>query len=146
MIQDIGKKEEKYFTYKLYNTLENKKRRKCYENDPYKIELWNINNLNNNNVIDNSQLGVDDIDIWKYRYYEHHFKLYGDQKLYINKLLYNYLSGIKWISEYYFNECCDWRWCYNFYYAPFISDLGEYLKIQDVSRYENIILRLNLRK
>jgi 5'-3' exonuclease len=138
MIEDMGNKEDEYFYEKLYapnNFLERHKRKRCFEEDEYKKELWKMDNLKNKSEKeekDNLQLGIDDKDIWKYRYYEYHFKVSGQQDKFIDKLVIMYLDGIKWVSEYYFNECPDWKWSYLCHYAPFISDIARFIKEKNI--------------
>ena len=132
MIEDMGKKEEEYFCDKLYISVERQKRKRCFEEDAYKKELWEMDNLKKSDVKDTLQLGIDDKDVWKYRYYEYHFKLLGNQNKFIDKLCALYLEGIRWITEYYFLECPDWRWSYMCHYSPFISDMAKYMKNNNV--------------
>ena len=132
MIEDMGKKEENYFYNKLYLSMERHKRKKCFEDDPYKQALWNMDNLKQNEVTDTLLLGIDDKDIWKYRYYQHHFKVSGEQDEFIEELIDMYLDGVKWMCEYYFKECPDWRWSYLCHYSPFISDIARYIKEKKV--------------
>jgi 5'-3' exonuclease len=131
--QEMGKKEEEYFTNVLPFHMEKNKRRKCHEMDPYKKELFLMENLRDKyEKGDTLELGVGDKSVWKYRYYEYYFKTTGDQNKIISKLCQNYIEGIKWITEYYFNKCADWRWDYVPYYAPFISDIAIYLKVNNI--------------
>ena len=67
-----------------------------------------------------------------YFIYEYHFKITGNNEQFVNKLIDMYLTGIKWITEYYFSECSNWRWHYVCYYAPFISDVAYYIKIKNI--------------
>ena len=131
MIYDMGEKEEEYFTYKINSSIERHKRRKCYEDEEYKQEIWKMDNLKDKNVDDKLRLGVDNKDIWKYRYYQYHYKLSGSQKEFVDSLSEMYLTGIKWMTEYYFKECPDWKWNYMCHYAPFISDVAQYVKEQN---------------
>jgi len=39
----------------------------------------------------------------------------------------DYLHGIKFVHEYYFENLSSWSWYYPYYYAPFLSDLSLYL-------------------
>jgi 5'-3' exonuclease len=128
IIEDMGKKEENFFRYKLRSSNERYNRKKCYEEDQYKQEIWQIDNLKNQQIHDKIQLGVDNKDVWKYRYYEHHFKLTGNQTKFVENLVLMYLNGIKWVTQYYFQECPDWRWNYMCHHAPFISDMATYIK------------------
>lgn len=128
MIEDMGHKEEDYFYHKLYTSTERHRRKRCFEEDPYKQELWYMDNLKHKMIDDKMQLGIDDKEVWKYRYYEHHFKLTGPQEEFIDQLSLMYLNGIKWTAQYYFLECPDWKWNYMCHYAPFISDMSRYIK------------------
>jgi 5'-3' exonuclease len=128
MIEDMGEKEADYFYNNLYDSMERHKRKKCFEEDPYKKELWHLDNLKQEKITDNLQLGVDEKSIWKYRYYEYYFKTSGKQEKYIEKLCTMYITGIKWMTQYYFLECPDWKWNYVCHHAPFISDIAKYIK------------------
>lgn len=130
LIEDMGNKEENYFKNNLPNSLERHKKRKCImdNNDLYKKELWELENLKKEETKDPLMLGIDSKDVWKFRYYEYYFKISGNQNKFIDELVHMYLMGIKWITEYYFKECPDWKWCYVCYYAPFISDIAKYIK------------------
>jgi 5'-3' exonuclease len=132
MLEDMGKKEEEYFCDKLYMSVERHKRKRCHEEDEYKKELWEIDNLKKGNVKDTLQLGVDREDVWRYRYYEHYFKLTGKQDNFIENLSALYLDGIKWITQYYFFECPDWKWSYPCHHAPFISDMAKYMQNKNI--------------
>lgn len=132
MLEDMGKKEEDYFCNKLYISVEKHKRRRCFEDDAYKKELWEIDNLKKDKVKDNLQLGTDSEDVWRYRYYEYYFKLTGKQENYIEKISELYLDGIKWITQYYFFECIDWKWSYPCHHAPFISDMAKYMQKNNI--------------
>lgn len=132
MLEDMGNKEEEYFCNKLYSSMERHKRRRCFEQDAYKKELWEMDNLKKDKMNDMLQLGTDHKDIWKYRYYEHHYKLSGQQDEFIDELCRLYMEGIKWITEYYFFECPDWRWSYMCHHSPFVSDMSNYMKKKNI--------------
>ena len=75
---------------------------------------------------DTLQLGHDD---FKYRYYMEYFNVcYDDEKDHIDNICKNYVNAIQWNCNYYFKNCIDWRWCYLFYAAPFMSDIYNYIK------------------
>lgn len=133
IIEDMGNKENDFFNNNLHESVEKHKRKKCFDEDPYKKELWNLDNLKQNEIIDNLQLGTDDKNVWKYRYYEHHFKISGKQEKYIEKLCEMYVFGIKWMTQYYFTECPDWKWNYICHHAPFVSDVAKYIKSIDLN-------------
>jgi 5'-3' exonuclease len=130
--EDMGNKEQYFFYNTLYTAGEKNKRRICREHDKYKKELWELENLKKDEQPDCLQLGIGDEDIWKHRYYEYYFKVSSNQEAIIHKLSQNYIEGIKWMTEYYFDTCPDWRWNYVPSYAPFISDIGSYIKSQNI--------------
>eukprot|EP01053_Blabericola_migrator_P001119 Blabericola_migrator_1__1118@NODE_1286_length_4894_cov_92_707479_g390_i1_p1_GENE_NODE_1286_length_4894_cov_92_707479_g390_i1NODE_1286_length_4894_cov_92_707479_g390_i1_p1_ORF_typecomplete_len1495_score247_07XRN_N/PF03159_18/4_2e78XRN_M/PF17846_1/4e77SH3_12/PF18129_1/9_6e03SH3_12/PF18129_1/1_2e08S1like/PF14444_6/0_24S1like/PF14444_6/2_5e03_NODE_1286_length_4894_cov_92_707479_g390_i14094239 len=45
-------------------------------------------------------------------------------------LLRSYLEGLQWTMLYYFHGVPSWSWYYPFHYAPFVTDLVEFLKPQ----------------
>jgi len=66
---------------------------------------------------------------WRSSYYHH---LFGSHKMdMINKICKNYMEGLEWICDYYFNanSSLNYEWYYQYNYAPCVSDLHKYLKI-----------------
>ena len=57
---------------------------------------------------------------WEKRYYTALFNLPGDPTAAISL---NYLTGLEWTMKYYSVGCADWRWQYNYYYPPLLTDL-----------------------
>ena len=41
----------------------------------------------------------------------------------IHDLCIEYLKSILWTTEYYLNECIDWKWYYPYHFAPLFNDL-----------------------
>jgi 5'-3' exonuclease len=126
LITHLGTKEYNYFTYILPKHKERLEKRKCEEKDSYKMELWELENLKNIEKYDPVKLGVDNEEMWKFRYYNHYFNTIENMNKTIGEICKNYLEGIKWVANYYFRECEDWTWQYNYSHGPFLSDLGEY--------------------
>ena len=65
-------------------------------------------------------------DEWQNRYYQ--------ELLYLNRspnnlktICENYLAGLEWTFIYYTKGCINWRWQYNYNYAPLLSDLVAYI-------------------
>jgi 5'-3' exoribonuclease 1 len=56
---------------------------------------------------------------WEKRYYTALFNLPGPSEA----ISTNYLAGLEWTMKYYSTGCADWRWKYNYYYPPLLTDL-----------------------
>ena len=67
---------------------------------------------------------------WEYRYYKALFdvEITDDRK---KQICVNYLEGLEWTFSYYIEGCIDWRWCYNYHYAPLFKDLLKYIPQMD---------------
>ena len=67
---------------------------------------------------------------WEYRYYKALFdvEITDDRK---KQICVNYLEGLEWTFSYYIEGCIDWRWCYNYHYAPLFKDLVKYIPHMD---------------
>ena len=103
-----------------------KRRMKC-DGDDYQKELFKIENLQFK-VNDPIQLGSDTPDTWRTRYYKYYWNVSDDEiEEFSKKLVTHYLTGIKWVTMYYFDECPSWNWYYPFDYPPFITDIAKYL-------------------
>ena len=67
---------------------------------------------------------------WEYRYYKALFDIeITDER--IRQICVNYLEGLEWTFSYYIDGCKDWRWCYNYHYAPLFKDLVKYIPQMD---------------
>jgi 5'-3' exonuclease len=63
---------------------------------------------------------------WEYRYYKALFEIdVNDERK--KQICVNYLEGLEWTFHYYIKGCIDWRWCYNYHYAPLFKDLVKYI-------------------
>ena len=68
--------------------------------------------------------GVYDLDIDKYR--SEYNKKYFD--IPIEQVCHKYLEGLQWVLSYYTkNSDFNWGWTYDYYYAPFASDICKYV-------------------
>lgn len=63
---------------------------------------------------------------WETRYYRVLFGTENSEKD-IHAVCLNLLRGLEWTFKYYCGNCVDWRWKYNYYYAPLISDFVKYI-------------------
>ena len=67
---------------------------------------------------------------WEYRYYKALFDIeITDERK--KQICVNYLEGLEWTFNYYIEGCIDWRWCYNYHYAPLFKDLVKYIPQMD---------------
>ena len=84
-------------------------------------KLYNFNNnlsanidflekieFNSENEYYNYYLGIEDIEI------SNSIK---------ESIVYEYIKGIEWCAQYYFNECISWCWGYNLLTSPLIKDI-----------------------
>jgi len=63
---------------------------------------------------------------WESRYYKGLFKTkINDERR--KEISTNYLEGLEWTMKYYSTGCVDWRWSYNYYYPPLLTDLVKYI-------------------
>ena len=63
---------------------------------------------------------------WETRYYKGLFKTkINDERR--KEISTNYLEGLEWTMKYYSTGCVDWRWSYNYYYPPLLTDLVKYI-------------------
>ena len=63
---------------------------------------------------------------WRERYYSHLLDL-DPSDYYIGRVCTNYLEGLEWTFKYYTEGCYDWRWKYDYHYAPLFKDLIQYV-------------------
>lgn len=116
--------EEAILIENFYNK---KKIHKC-SGDAYEKELFRIDNLLFK-INDPILLGSDNSIDWRKRYYKYYWNVDDDEiEDFSEKLVYHYLTGIKWVTYYYFDKCPSWNWYYPFDYPPFISDISKYLQ------------------
>ena len=109
------------------NFYEKKRRMRCDSSDAYDKEVFNIENLQFK-INDSILLGSDNSEDWRKRYYKYYWNVESDEiEEFSEKLVYHYLTGIKWVTHYYFDKCPSWNWYYPFDYPPFISDIAKYL-------------------
>ena len=94
----------------------------------YKTKLKDL--IYKNNIVD-PEKHPDHVKLgttgWKQRYYKRKFKIPLTEDLKYNEeheaIFKNYIEGLCWILEYYYNGVPSWNWFYKYHYAPFASDL-----------------------
>ena len=65
-------------------------------------------------------------DGWESRYYEKCLRI--KEKDEIEDVIKNYLTGLKWIFEYYYYGCSNYTWKYNYLHSPTIKDIFNYMQ------------------
>jgi len=115
------------------NFAKGKKRMKC-DGDEYEKEVFRIENLQFK-IVDPIQLGSDNPDTWRQRYYQHYWGVPKEEiEEFSKKLVTHYLIGVKWVTMYYFDTCPSWQWYYPFDHPPFISDISKYLNQANINK------------
>lgn len=68
----------------------------------------------------------DEVRLWedgfKDRYYESKFDVTADNFQFRYSVALQYVKGLCWVLQYYYQGCASWEWYFPFHYAPFASD------------------------
>jgi 5'-3' exoribonuclease 2 len=68
----------------------------------------------------------DEVRLWedgfKDRYYESKFDVMPDNLQFRYSVALQYVKGLCWVLQYYYQGCASWEWYYPYHYAPFASD------------------------
>jgi 5'-3' exoribonuclease 1 len=62
---------------------------------------------------------------WKARYYAEKMEIRETKSR--EALLQKYCEGLEWVMAYYYEGVASWSWFFNYHYAPFLSDVIEFL-------------------
>ena len=65
---------------------------------------------------------------WKNRYYSSKMEIREESQL--NALLGKYCEGLEWVMAYYYEGVASWGWFFPYHYAPFLSDIVQFLRKQ----------------
>jgi 5'-3' exonuclease len=113
-----------------------RKRLALQGDDEYEREVFRIDNLMFK-INDPIELGNGQMEEWRARYYAHYWRVMGDElEEFSMKLVYHYMMGVMWVTNYYFDKCPSWAWYYPFDHPPFISDIAKYMDKFDINKYE----------
>lgn len=132
IIDKLGSLEEEYFESIYPEHINKMNKRKCIENDDCSRELWNLENMRNIDINNPIKLGLGNKDEWKYRYYAYHYKVSKYMDELVDNMCYSYLEGMMWVANYYYDKCSDWKWQYMYNHAPFISDIANYIRKNNI--------------
>jgi len=137
LIALLANKERKYFIneMELRGTLE-KKNMPPREGDNIKEHELNcipIYNRAKERYIEPRE------DYWEWRYYKVLFDIDTSTqvgKSELKRICLNYLEALEWTHKYYTNACPDWRWTYNYHYAPLMADVLKFIPALDTELLE----------
>ncbi|XP_050071832.1 5'-3' exoribonuclease 2 homolog [Anopheles maculipalpis] len=69
----------------------------------------------------------DEVRLWedgfKDRYYESKFDVMPQNIKFRQTVAWEYVRGLCWVLQYYYQGCASWEWYFPYHYAPFASDL-----------------------
>lgn len=116
-------------------------------------QLFYNKKYNSNNTLTNEHNTEQDISYeisesnslqnFKKEYYKNKLNFNVDDPLIfkkqLNKLCNEYLKGFQFVLLYYLYDIPDWYWFYPYHYAPFFSDICNYLKSLKIKRLNNIL-------
>ncbi|PNS15301.1 hypothetical protein CAC42_5472 [Sphaceloma murrayae] len=63
------------------------------------------------------------------RYYEQKFHVAPNDMEFRHKVARDYVEGLAWVLQYYFQGCPSWTWYYPHHYAPFAADFVDIQKM-----------------
>jgi 5'-3' exonuclease len=85
---------------------------------------------------------------WEYRYYDTLFNIdiyaksgggHGSSTVNrLQRICMNYIEGLEWTMRYYSTGCVDWRWTYEYAYAPLLADLMRYMPDLDTALFPEV--------
>jgi 5'-3' exoribonuclease 2 len=105
-----------------------KKRYHCSSTDKYDIEIHKIENLMFK-IDDPIKLGLGSFEEYRERYYDYYFHVKPNEiDSFADKMVYQYLRGLKWVTLYYFDSCPSWNYYYPYDHPPFIKDIYNYIR------------------
>lgn len=80
----------------------------------------------------------DEVRLWedgfKDRYYESKFDVLPDNVQFRYSVALQYVKGLCWVLQYYYQGCASWEWYFPYHYAPFASD---FINISGLSKKFN---------
>jgi 5'-3' exonuclease len=118
--------ETKYYTNDVYNNIHNHQYNKKGVVEKLVQDLDNFPTLNKfPPKIQPQKQG------WRLRYYHELFNI--DDISDIDKVCLNYIEGIEWTFNYYFNKSISNDWYYQFQYSPTILDLYNFITLYDAT-------------
>jgi 5'-3' exoribonuclease 1 len=108
--------------------------------DQFAFELDNYPTFNKFPLVINPSVDSS----WKSNYYYHLFGSHVNEN--IKKTCQDYVEGLVWTVDYYFNGILNNSWYYKYNYAPCVADIYKYLKTEGIkfSKADNIAIDENI--
>lgn len=127
LINYLSDNEKEYYAdeYKHREKMERRKYKSTTTEEKL-IKFNSIPTINRNieKYIDPSSDG------WEERYYDKLFHVeYTEDR--VKQICHNYLEALEWTFKYYIDGCPNWRWKYNYHYAPLMKDLAKHIPYFD---------------
>lgn len=76
--------------------------------------------------VEEDEQAHDEVRLWedgfKDRYYESKFDVMPDNLQFRYSVALQYVKGLCWVLQYYYQGCASWEWYFPYHYAPFASD------------------------
>ena len=109
--------------------LRNKYEKRVFKNDSIEDKKIKLDNLPTQNRAREHYINPSS-NAWQKRYYSVLFDIeYNEDR--IKQICFNYLEALEWTWKYYSSKCYDWRWKYNYDYAPLFEDIIKYIPYYD---------------
>ena len=124
LIKKIAKSENDLLTIKTKDTLRSRIHHKDYKT-PLEKQLHLSEYLPVFNREDDKYVDMGSFN-WRQRYYEVCFKT--EFKIDIDQICLNYLEGLHWTLNYYFQGCISYSWFYRYIHPPAMEDLKNFLE------------------
>ena len=118
---DVLASKEETMLIANYNS---KKHYRILSSDEYEKEKNRVENLNFT-IYDPVKIGSDNQGEWRKRFYKHYFEIDTMDELesFSSTMVKHYVTGLKWVTQYYFIKCPAWEWYYPYDQAPFLNDI-----------------------
>ena len=131
LLEGLSSKEEGM----LKTNYNSKKHYRVILSDEYEREKSRIENLNFS-IYDPIKIGSDNFNDWRKRFYKHYFAIDDNIEMneFSNKIVEHYITGLKWVTQYYFIKCPAWEWYYPFDQAPFLNDIYNHINNIKINR------------
>lgn len=141
-IQELSIHEDDIIKYNIKKHFE-----APYNEKPYQTPLEKYTNeLNYLPLIRRQKIVDPETDMsWKATYYKTFLNIQNSDMIAVDDICSNYIEGLYWNVEYYFNCCFSNRWFYKYPTSPFISDISKYLRksmspVNDTAKSEDITI------